>query len=121
MKLVYIFYLLVFEVGSIVSATARTSVALIIGRAIQGIGAACIFPGNIVILSSIVLREKQSGLAVRFLSCMLAVLTFVSLDRYCHFVLWFRDRYWADNKRRVHAICHMALVCVLNSIVESEC
>ncbi|PHH90310.1 hypothetical protein CDD83_3984 [Cordyceps sp. RAO-2017] len=50
-KLVYLGAIVVFEIGSLVSAAAPTSTAFIVGRAIAGIGTAGLFSGSIVILS----------------------------------------------------------------------
>ena len=52
-KLVYLGAIFIFEVGSLVSAAAPSSVAFIVGRAIAGIGTAGLFSGSIVILSLI--------------------------------------------------------------------
>ena len=50
-KWAYLAALLIFEVGSIVCATAPSSTALIVGRAIAGIGSAGIFSGAILIVT----------------------------------------------------------------------
>ncbi|RMZ90186.1 hypothetical protein DV736_g2602, partial [Chaetothyriales sp. CBS 134916] len=58
-KWVYLSSLVVFEVGSAVSGAAPTSKALIIGRAIAGIGSAGLFQGNITIIVHILpLHER---------------------------------------------------------------
>jgi len=54
LKWVYLGALGVFELGSIVCATAPTSNALIVGRAIAGLGSAGIFSGAILIVSKTV-------------------------------------------------------------------
>lgn len=48
-KYVFLAALTIFEVGSIVCATAPTSVALIIGRAIAGLGGAGITSGALIV------------------------------------------------------------------------
>ncbi|KAL7946141.1 major facilitator superfamily domain-containing protein [Trichoderma barbatum] len=48
-KWVFLTALLIFEVGSIVCATAPSSVALIVGRAVVGIGGAGIVSGTLII------------------------------------------------------------------------
>ncbi|KKA27575.1 hypothetical protein TD95_001421 [Thielaviopsis punctulata] len=58
-KLVYITTIVVFEVGSLICATAPTSKVLITGRAIAGIGGAGIFSGALVILAYTVPLEKR--------------------------------------------------------------
>ena len=50
-KLVYLLALLLFEVGSLICALAPDSTALIIGRAIAGLGAAGIFSGVLLIIA----------------------------------------------------------------------
>lgn len=49
-KIVFISSLLIFEVGSIVCATAPSSAAFIIGRAIAGLGAASLYSGGMTII-----------------------------------------------------------------------
>ncbi|PMD51178.1 uncharacterized protein K444DRAFT_493345, partial [Hyaloscypha bicolor E] len=46
----YILALVIFELGSIMCATARNSIVLIIGRAIAGAGASALFSGAITIV-----------------------------------------------------------------------
>ncbi|RVD80194.1 uncharacterized protein DFL_008099 [Arthrobotrys flagrans] len=58
-KWVYLIALLIFEVGSIVCAAAPTSEALIIGRAIAGVGSAGIFAGALLIVAQTVPLEKR--------------------------------------------------------------
>ncbi|KAK6532063.1 hypothetical protein TWF694_003226 [Orbilia ellipsospora] len=58
-KWVYLTALMIFEVGSIVCAAAPTSTALIIGRAIAGIGSAGIFAGALLIVAQTVPLEKR--------------------------------------------------------------
>ncbi|KAM0331554.1 hypothetical protein ACHAQA_003232 [Verticillium albo-atrum] len=50
-KIAYLVAILIFEIGSVVTAAAPTSTAFIVGRAIAGIGTAGLFSGSIVILS----------------------------------------------------------------------
>ncbi|KAJ6157642.1 hypothetical protein N7470_005234 [Penicillium chermesinum] len=57
-KIVYLGALLLFEVGSIVCATAPNSVAMILGRTIAGIGAGGILSGALTILSLSVPRAQ---------------------------------------------------------------
>lgn len=59
----YLSFLFVFEVGSLLCATAVNSVMLIIGRAIAGCGAAGLFSGALVIIGNhVVLRQRPSKL-----------------------------------------------------------
>lgn len=58
-KWTYIFALVLFEVGSIVCATAPNSVALIVGRAIAGGGASALFSGAITIVGYTVPLRKR--------------------------------------------------------------
>jgi MFS family permease len=55
----YLSYLGVFEVGSLVCAAAPTSKALIIGRAVAGLGASGIFSGGLVILATVIPLHKR--------------------------------------------------------------
>ena len=58
-KHIFLLACLVFEIGSLICATSPTSVALIIGRAIAGIGAAGIFTGAYVIIACSVPLAKR--------------------------------------------------------------
>lgn len=58
-KTVFIISVLLFEVGSAVCGAAPNSIALIIGRAIAGSGAAGIFSGVIQIVMALVPLEKR--------------------------------------------------------------
>ncbi|KAM5346611.1 hypothetical protein ACJ41O_009616 [Fusarium nematophilum] len=58
-KYAYLTAVFIFEVGSLISAVAPSSVAFIVGRAIAGIGTAGLFSGSIVILSLIMPLEKR--------------------------------------------------------------
>lgn len=58
-KWTYIFALCLFEVGSVVCATAPSSVALIVGRAVAGAGASALFSGAMTIIGfSVTLRRR---------------------------------------------------------------
>jgi predicted MFS family arabinose efflux permease len=50
LKWAYIGSIAIFEVGSVVSGSAPTSIALILGRSIAGIGSAGIFAGSFIII-----------------------------------------------------------------------
>ncbi|KAJ8122633.1 hypothetical protein ONZ43_g1217 [Nemania bipapillata] len=64
-KIVYLAAIVLFEVGSLVCTTAPNSVALIVGRAIAGLGAAGIFSGGILITTRIIpLSERANYLGV---------------------------------------------------------
>ncbi|KAF2789492.1 MFS general substrate transporter [Melanomma pulvis-pyrius CBS 109.77] len=58
-KWVFMAALAFFEVGSLICGAAPNSTALIIGRAIQGIGAAGIFNGGMVIIAHVSPLEKR--------------------------------------------------------------
>lgn len=59
LKWTYLAFLAIFEIGSLICATAVNSVMLIVGRAIAGAGAAGLFSGALVILShSVPLRQR---------------------------------------------------------------
>ncbi len=60
-KLVYLIALFIFELGSLVCGVAPNSTALIIGRAIAGLGGAGIFSGAMLIISKTVpLRQRPT-------------------------------------------------------------
>jgi len=56
---VYLIALFIFELGSLVCGVAPNSTALILGRAIAGVGAAGIFSGAILIISVTVPLRKR--------------------------------------------------------------
>jgi MFS family permease len=57
--------LLVFEIGSLICATAPSFIALIIGRSVAGIGAAGMLCGNLVIFGQVVrLRRRPLGMSI---------------------------------------------------------
>lgn len=58
-KTVYLTAIVVFEVGSAVCGAAPTSNALIVGRAVAGIGSAGIFSGALVIIAYTVPLVKR--------------------------------------------------------------
>ncbi|KXT13084.1 hypothetical protein AC579_4904 [Pseudocercospora musae] len=58
-KWVYMTALLIFEIGSAVCGAAPNSIALIIGRAVAGIGAAGIFAGAVLIVANTVPLIKR--------------------------------------------------------------
>lgn len=58
-KWVYITAMLIFELGSVVCGAAPNSTALIIGRAVAGVGAAGIFSGALVIVAYTVPLVKR--------------------------------------------------------------
>lgn len=61
LKWVYLTAIFIFEVGSLVCATAPTSSALIVGRAIAGLGSAGIFSGAVLIIAhSVPLRQRPT-------------------------------------------------------------
>lgn len=61
-KYVFLVALAIFEIGSIICAAAPSSAALIVGRAIAGLGAAGMFPGGTLILVHSAPMERRPGL-----------------------------------------------------------
>jgi MFS family permease len=59
-KMVYLAYLFVFEVGSLTCALAPSSHALIVGRAVAGLGASGIFAGGFTLLTTIIPLHKRA-------------------------------------------------------------
>lgn len=58
---IYLGAIALFEVGSLICATAPNSVALIIGRAVAGLGAAGIFSGGLLITTKIIPLDRRAG------------------------------------------------------------
>lgn len=59
-KWVFLFCLFVFELGSLICGVAPTSEALIVGRAVAGVGAAGIFSGALIIIAFSTPLEKRA-------------------------------------------------------------
>ncbi|KAI0847850.1 MFS general substrate transporter [Daldinia vernicosa] len=59
-KSAYLLYVAIFEIGSLVCALAPSSKALIVGRAVAGIGASGIFAGGFAILTTIIPLHKRA-------------------------------------------------------------
>ncbi|KAJ2988555.1 hypothetical protein NUW58_g3911 [Xylaria curta] len=60
-KAVYLSAIALFEIGSLICTTAPNSIALIIGRAIAGLGAAGIFSGGVLITTKLIPLSKRAG------------------------------------------------------------
>jgi len=61
-KATYLCAVAIFEVGSLVCATAPSSIAFIVGRAVAGMGTAGMFSGSVVILSyTLPLRQRPAA------------------------------------------------------------
>lgn len=60
-KAIYLGAIALFEAGSLICATAPNSVALIVGRAIAGLGAAGIFSGGLLITTKIIPLDRRAG------------------------------------------------------------
>ena len=58
-KTVFLVALLLFEVGSLVCGVAPTSTALIVGRAIAGLGSAGLFTGAMTVVAQVAPMEKR--------------------------------------------------------------
>ena len=75
-KWTYLIALLIFEVGSVICATAVNSNMLIAGRAIAGVGAAALFSGAMIIIGySVPLRKRAIYIAM--LSSMFGIASVV--------------------------------------------
>ncbi|KAI1307415.1 major facilitator superfamily domain-containing protein [Xylaria venustula] len=59
-KIVYLVAIILFDIGSLICTTAPNSLALILGRAIAGLGAASIFSGGILITTKIIPLSKRA-------------------------------------------------------------
>lgn len=109
LKWTYIFFLGFFELGSLICATAVSSVMLIVGRAVAGMGAAGLFSGALVILSrSIALRQRPSMCCVSY--PMLPANHLHSLYRSHHINVWNLQRRWSNPRRCIYPTCNMAMV-----------
>lgn len=60
-KIVYLVAIALFEIGSLVCTTAPNSAALVIGRAIAGLGAAGIFSGGILITTKTIPLARRAA------------------------------------------------------------
>lgn len=58
-KLIYLIAIVIFEIGSLICGVANSSVTLIVGRAIAGVGSAAIFSGALIILAYSVPLAKR--------------------------------------------------------------
>jgi MFS family permease len=70
-KHVYLVFIVVFEVGLIICAIAKTSHMFVVGRAVNGLGAAGQFNGCMLIMScvcDIKIRPLASALAISMIS-----------------------------------------------------
>ncbi|KAL2062948.1 hypothetical protein VTL71DRAFT_6020 [Oculimacula yallundae] len=60
LKWAYVVAIVIFEIGSLICATSPSSIVLIVGRAISGIGSAGIFAGSFIIIGLSVPLEKRA-------------------------------------------------------------
>ncbi|KAI1413436.1 MFS general substrate transporter [Hypoxylon sp. FL1857] len=60
-KFVYLVAIVLFEIGSLVCTTAPTADALVVGRAIAGLGASGIFSGSVLIVAKLVPLAKRAA------------------------------------------------------------
>lgn len=75
-KWTYIFAITVFEIGSVLCASAQSSTMLIVGRAVAGAGAAALFSGGMTIVGySVPLRKRAIYIAA--LSSMFGIASVV--------------------------------------------
>ena len=58
-KTVFLIALSIFEIGSLICATAPSSTALIVGRAIAGLGSAGLFTGAMTAIAQVAPMEKR--------------------------------------------------------------
>jgi MFS family permease len=58
-KIVYLAAVAIFELGSLICATAPNTVAFIVGRAIAGIGAAGVYSGSVIVLTHSAPLDKR--------------------------------------------------------------
>lgn len=60
-KIVFLTGLLLFEIGSLISAVAPTSVVFIVGRAISGAGSAGVFNGGLVTIAMLTPLARRAA------------------------------------------------------------
>ena len=75
-KWIFLAGLLVFEVGSVLCATANSSALLIFGRAFAGVGAAALYSGGMNIVALLIPLRKRSAYLALFTS-MIGISTIV--------------------------------------------
>ncbi|KAK8905931.1 hypothetical protein QC760_005835 [Botrytis cinerea] len=64
-KNVYLVAIVIFEIGYLICTTAHTSIALIVGRAIAGLGAAGVFSGSVLITTKVIpLAQRAAYLGI---------------------------------------------------------
>ncbi|KUJ10554.1 MFS general substrate transporter [Mollisia scopiformis] len=61
-KITFFTFVVIFEIGSLICGVAPTSTALIVGRAVAGIGGAGIFSGGFTIVATSAPKEKRTQL-----------------------------------------------------------
>ncbi|KAH7317458.1 major facilitator superfamily transporter [Rhexocercosporidium sp. MPI-PUGE-AT-0058] len=76
MKWLFIACVLLFEIGSLISAVAPTSAALIAGRAISGFGASGVFTGALTTISTVLPLERR-GLFIGFITAVYGVASII--------------------------------------------
>jgi MFS family permease len=90
LKWTYTSALLIFEIGSLICAVAPSSVALIIGRAVAGVGASGILCGGLVLISHVVQMQKRP-VFMGLLSSMWGISSVIGrelmLVRHSHYVV----------------------------------
>ncbi|KAI0099778.1 major facilitator superfamily domain-containing protein [Nemania sp. FL0031] len=59
-KLAYLAYLVIFLIGNLICALARSSTVLIVGRAVAGLGASGIFAGSFVVLTTVIPLHRRA-------------------------------------------------------------
>ncbi|KAI0198930.1 MFS general substrate transporter [Astrocystis sublimbata] len=59
-RIVYLIYVAILEIGSLICGLAPTSKALIVGRAIAGLGASGIFAGGFIVVTTIIPLHKRA-------------------------------------------------------------
>jgi MFS family permease len=89
-QVVFIVCLVVFEAGSALCGAAPSSTALIIGRALAGMGGAGLLNGSLIILNSCVPPSRQPG--------MPSILSVTSFETAVLLTSSFSDRRYFDGK-----------------------
>lgn len=67
--MLFLGFFLLFEIGSALCGAAQSSVMLIIGRAVAGIGGAGLMNGGFTIVNSCVAPEGRPGMLAFMMAC----------------------------------------------------
>lgn len=112
-KWTYIFFLGLFELGSLICGLANSSNMLIAGRTVAGLGASGLFNGALTILSASVPLQKRPAIMGALMGCKWIIpgLRFLAAFANYNRKSWpaGSDR-WASDRGCLYGILNMAMV-----------